>query len=171
MKTDTRPTLRFALPVAALALGAGVLVGCQSDNDDVSEVTETVDAGLNAGKLGEVPAETRQLILDDLDGMTIEGAELLATDSGPLYRVRYYEDGTVKSKVYNREGLAQALPGDRPNDTTSEPIEQEASDGAARDVGSVTPERTDPANGNTTGGDPTSGGLERPVGGGGDIPD
>lgn len=169
--------LKTLVSLAAAATLTAGLAGCQNDRDRVD--AQTVDAGMNAGKLGGVPPETRNLILADLEGHQIESSEILTTATGPLYRVTYYDNGQARSKTYNRNGLAQALPSQRPaNQQDTEPVDPNPTgdQGGARDIGSLQSEENNPPANQPTnpGGNPNnpqnSGGLGN-VGGGGDLPD
>lgn len=132
--------LKPLLSLAAVATLTAGLAGCQNDPDDLDVPEPVVDEGINAGKLSAIPPETRSLILADLGpDAHVTGYEILPTAEGTLYEVNFIRSGNAESKVYDRDGLAQALPSARPAAGQSPPIEQSGEQGAARDVGDLGP--------------------------------
>ena len=163
-----------ALSAAALLAGA-TLAGCRNDDEPEVSTTESIEDGMNAGRLAGVPEEVRTSVMADMDanaGYTIESVEPQPVAGGMQYRVTYFDgNGGVESRTYDRDGLRIVTPSERAaqNAEPSEPIEQRASDSTvATDRSDEIIEGSgDPAMQQNQQNQQNSGG---PLGGGGNLP-
>ena len=139
----TIKTTAALLAACGLTLAAA---GCNGDGDDL-DVTEQVDAGLNAGKLGGVPPAAQERILLDVGDRQIASSDISTGPSGPMYEVTYYDDGQPVTRTYDRDGNVMNLPANRQADArfpeATGPIRQSGEQGAARDVGDLGPRGSD----------------------------
>lgn len=103
---------------AVTLLAACALTGCNNNDNtradpDPADPNRIAEPGLSSGALAGIPLEVQDQILTDLSGKQIASSEIMTGDTGTLYRVTYYEAGEVKSRTYDRDGIAVVLPGVR----------------------------------------------------------